>query len=175
MKKIQNKHKQEQVLYTFRLDQILTGDVRDFLEQYDPFRLPSSRIRELFGNLVLGFEGVEDAAVSTHPEIRVLLRRLHAIWPWSGFFLNLEKPIGPANSINNFPLLGLGLALSDMVVCRWATTNQLRIKVGPQLTEYHTTCLRVLYQLGKRAQLPVESIYARHPAINAQFKQGILI
>jgi hypothetical protein len=79
MKKIQNKHKQEQVLYTFRQSQILTGDVRDFSTQYDPFRLPSTRIRELFGNLVLGFEGVENDAVSTHPEIRVLLRRLQAI------------------------------------------------------------------------------------------------
>ena len=175
MKKIQKKHKQEPVLYTFRLDQILTGDVREFLEQYDPFRLPSSRIRELFGSLVLGFEGVENAAVATHPEIRVLLRRLHAIWPWSGYFLNLEKPIGPANAINDFPLLGIGLSLSDMVMCRWAKTNEARIKVGPQLTQYHTTCLAVVYQLGKRAQLPAEAINARHMAINKQFQHGILV
>jgi hypothetical protein len=129
MKKIQNKHKQEQVLYTFRHDQIVAGDVREFLEKYDPFRLPGSRIKELFGNLVLGFEGVENAAVATHPEMRVLLRRLHAIWPWSGYFLDLEAPIGPANAINNYPLLGIGLSLSDFVMCRWATTNQLRISV----------------------------------------------
>jgi hypothetical protein len=175
MKKIQNQHKQEPVLYTFRYDQVVTGDVRGFLEQYDPFRLPSNRIRELFGNLVLGFEGVENAAVSTHPEIRVLLRRLHAIWPWSGYFLNLERPIGPANAINNFPLLGIGLSLSDMVMCRWAKTDQFRIRVGPQLSQYHTTCLRVLYQMGKRAQLPAEAIYARHMPINEQFHHGIIV
>ena len=174
MKEI-HKHKQETVLYTFRPDQILTGDVREFLEKYDPFRLPNSRIKELFGNIVLGFEGVENAAVATHPEVRVLLRRLHAIWPWSGYFLNLEKPIGPANAINDFPLLGIGLSLSDLVMCRWAKSNQLRIRVGPQLSQYHGTCLDVLYRLGKRAQLPEEAIYARHPAINAQFKQGFIV
>ena len=175
MKEI-HKHKQEQVLYTFRHDQIVTGDVREFLEKYDPFRLPSSRIRDLFGNIVLRFEGVEeDATVSIHPEVRRLLRRLHAIWPWSGYFLNLEASIGPANAINNYPLLGIGLSLSDMLMCRWAKTNQLRIKVGPQLTEYHTTCLRVLYQLGKRAQLPAEAIYSRHMPINNQFKQGLIV
>jgi hypothetical protein len=175
MKKIQNKHKQEQVLYTFRHDQIVAGDVREFLEKYDPFRLPSSQIKELFGNLVLGFEGVENAAVATHPEMRVLLRRLHAIWPWSGFFLNLEAPIGPANAINNYPLLGIGLSLSDFVMCRWATTNQLRIRVGPQLSQYHATCLAVLYRLGKQAKLLDEAIYARHAAINKQFNQGLIV
>jgi hypothetical protein len=174
MKEI-HKHKQEQVLYTFRRSQILTGDVREFLEKYDPFRLPSSRIGELFGNIVLGFEGVEDAAVPTHPEVRVLLRRLHAVWPWSGYFMNLEMPMGPTNFINDFPLLGIGLALSDMVMCRWATTNELRIKAGPQLSQFHTTCLAVLYRLGKRAQLRDEAIYARHPAINQQFKQGFIV
>lgn len=174
MKKIQIKRKQEPVLFTFRYDQIVAGDVREFLEKFDPFRLPSSRIQELFGNLVLGFEGMENAAVSTHPEVRILLRRLHAIWPWSGYFLDLEKPLGPANCINDFPLLGIGLSLSDMVICQWAKTDQLRIRVGPQLSEYHTTCLRVLYKLGKNAGIPAEAIYARHPAINAQFKQGIL-
>jgi hypothetical protein len=28
------------------------GDVREFLEKYDPFRLSNSRIRELYGSLV---------------------------------------------------------------------------------------------------------------------------
>jgi hypothetical protein len=156
MKKIQNKHKQEQVLYTFRQSQILTGDVRGFLEKYDPFRLPSRRIRELFGSLVLRFEGMEDAAVSTHPEVRVLLRRLHAIWPWSGFFLHLEMPMGPANAINDFPLLGIGLSLSDMLVCRWETTNQLRIKAGPQLGQYRATCLDVLSRLGNPVSFSID-------------------
>src|ERR1035437_4149491 len=175
MKKIQNKHKQEQVLYTFRFDQVVTGDVREFLEKYDPFRLPSSRIRELFGSLVLGFEGVDNAAVATHPEIRVLLRRLHAIWPWSGYFLDLERPLGPANAINDFPLLGIGLSLSDMVMCRWAKTNEARIKVGPQLQVYRNTCLDVVNRLGKRARLSAETIQARHMAVAKQFQHGILI
>jgi len=173
MKKI-HKHKQEQVLYTFRYDQIVAGDVREFLEKFDPFRLSNSRVRELYGNLVLGFEGVENSAVFTHPEVRVILRRLHAIWPWSGFFLDLENPVGPSKSINNYPLLGLGLSLSDMWICQWAKTNEARIKVGPQLQQYRNTCLDVVNRLGKKTGLSAEVIQARHLAIDKQFQHGIL-
>ena len=168
MKKIQIQQKQF-IIHTFRRDQIETGDVREFLTQYDPFRLSNNRVGELFENLSLDFEGVEKGAVSTHRQVRVLLRRLHAIWPWSGFFMNLSQPMGPSNRINDLPLLALGLSLSDLTWCRWEATQQSQLKVGPQLQIFSGICHDVVNRLGKRAQFSPEILQARHEAVTRQF------
>jgi hypothetical protein len=166
MKQIQN----PQVRYTFRRDQIETADVREFLTLFDPFRLPGSRVRDLFGNVVIDFEGV-DCAVPAHQEVRVLLRRLHARWPWSGFFLDLNRPLGAANPVNQSPLLVVGMALSDLAIIHWEVTNRYGLRVGPQLNQYQSLCHDVVNRLGKRAQLPARVIKVRHTAIDEQFKQ----
>jgi hypothetical protein len=166
MKQIQN----SPIRYTFRRDQIGTADVREFLMQYDSFRLPGSRIQDLFGNVVIDFGGV-DCAVAGHQEIRVLLRRLHAIRPWSGGFLDLNRPLSAANPGNQFPLLVVGMAWSDLAMIHWEATNQFGLRVGPQLEQYQSLCHDVVNRLGKKAQLPARGIKVRHTAIDEQFKQ----
>jgi hypothetical protein len=100
----------------FRRDQTGTADVREFLTRYDSFRLPGSRVWNLFGNVVTDFEGV-DCAVAAHPEIRVRLRRLHAIWSWSGFFLALNRPLGRRKYGQRVPVAGRGAGLMLAIFC----------------------------------------------------------
>jgi hypothetical protein len=101
-------------IYTFNQTQIQNGDVKDFLVKYDPFRLSQADLRRLFGNLAVDFEGIEeDQIVPTHPALRILGQRLHAIWPWSPFFLHLECSLGPSGPVGDFPLFALGLCISD--------------------------------------------------------------
>jgi hypothetical protein len=168
---MENKIQVPKRVYTFRRDQVVTGDVRGFLREYDPFRLSNSRLAELAGNLLISFEGAEDmCVVSTHPELRVLLRRLHAIWPWSAYFLDLDRPIGPSSFLNDKPLLAIGLSIADVTLCYRRATDHLQITCGPQLQQFYNTCHDVANRLGIRAGLSTQQIANRHLAIHNQFK-----
>lgn len=169
MKKTQS----QRTVYTFRREQVLQGDVREFLGNFDPIRLSMSRLKNLAGNLILAFEGSEPCAVSTDPELRLLLRRLHAIWPWSGFFLNLERPIGASSFVNDRPLLAVGLSLSDLIICYWERTDEVRLRYGSQLEQYRSTCHEIADRLGQKAGISARDIALRHNSINEQF-EGIL-
>ena len=169
MKKTQS----QTTVYTFRREQVLQGDVRQFLDHFDPIRLSNSRLKELAGNLVIAFEGCEPCAVSTHPELRILLRRLHAIWPWAGYFLNLKRPLGHSSFVNDRPLLAIGLSLSDLSFCHRERTDELWVCYGPQLHEFRNTCHIVSNRLGSRAGISTKKLTARHLAIHEQF-EGVL-
>jgi hypothetical protein len=157
-------------IYTFRRQQIEMGDVRRFLTSFDPFRLPPNRLQDLCGSLVLKFEDIHAGDVPLQPQLRILLRRIHAIWPWSGLFLNLDHPIGCAGPFNNFPLLAVGLCVSDFKLGLWDGTRQALLEVGPQLHEFYQVCHDVVARMGNRIGLPVEVIAAWHQAVESQFK-----
>jgi hypothetical protein len=161
-------------IYTFRHEQIETADVREFLTSFDPFRLPRNRLQDLCGSLVLKFEDIQTGDVPLHPQLRILLRRMHAIWPWSALFLNLDHPIGCAGPFNNFPLLAVGLCLSDFKLGLWDATREARLEVGPQLHEFCRVSQDVVARMGHRIDLPSAAIAARHAAVESQFKHIFL-
>jgi hypothetical protein len=163
--------KQQQCVrrYRFRRDQVGTGDVRKFLEEYDPHRLPNSRVAELFGGVAFDFDVSDPVEVPQHPALRILLRRLHAIWPWSGFFLALDQPLGPAVGINKVPLLALGLCISDFEIFVRPAKRESRLTIsGPQLRKFRDIAHDTVDRLGRRAGLPTIVIQARHDAVAAQ-------
>jgi hypothetical protein len=144
----------------------LIVDVRIFLTEFDPFKLPNDRIVDLFGVIHLHFEGVADCIVPTHPELRILLRRTHAIWPWSAFFLDLDQPLGPPVGVNETPLLALALCVSD----RWCDRVQANRVIKPQLRRFLHFSHEAIDRLAKRAQLPTQITEARHLVINQQIR-----
>lgn len=88
---------QRQTHYLFRRDQVQSVDLRDFLQRYDPTRLSSFQLRGLFAQLSIEIEGtVECGDLATIPQARRLIQGLHRAWPWAGFFLDLEPPLGSA-------------------------------------------------------------------------------
>ena len=157
-------------IYTFRRQQIETGDVREFLTSFDPFRLPRNRLQDLCGSLVLKFEDIQTGDVPLQPQLRMLVRRMHAIWPWSGVFLNLDLPIGCAGPFNDFPLLAVGLCISNFKLGLWDDRQQARLEIGPQLHEFHRVSHDVVTRMGNRIGLSAEAIAARHKVVDLQFK-----
>jgi hypothetical protein len=155
--------------YTFRQSHILRGDVRELLTQLDPHRLPNARLADLFGRIHLQFEGIADCEVPNHPELRILLRRMHAIWPWSGFFLDLERPLGPSVGVNQTPLLALAMCVSD----RWCGKAQAERVIKPQLMRFLHYSHEAIDRLAKRAQLPAQTTAARHVAVTQQIQPFI--
>jgi len=160
---------QQNTRYTFQRSHILRGDVRDFLTKYDPFRLPNNRILDLFGSIQLQFEDVANCVVPTHPELRITMRRMHAIWPWSAFFLNLDHPLGPPVGVNETPLLALALCVSD----RWCGQTQATHVIRPQLRRFLHYSHASIDRLAKRAELPAQIIEARHLAVTQQIQPFI--
>lgn len=166
---MKDKIQQQQSNYAFQRSQILDGDVRDFLTQFDPARLANSRVAELFGGIHLEFECVAECEIPNHSELRILLRRLHAIWPWSGYFLDLTRPLGPVTGVNKTPLLAMALCVAD----RWYDDTQASRVIKPQLRRFAYDANAVIDRLAQRAGLDAEAIAARHAAVNHQF-QNIL-
>jgi len=152
--------------YTFTRSQIQRGDVRAFLTQLDPAKLTNDQLAALFGRLHLAFDGIADCEIPTRGELRILLRRLHAIWPWSGFFLDLEQPLGPALGANTKPLLALALCVAD----RWIDAAQAHRVIRPQLQRFLFTAHDTIDRLGKRAGQKASVIQARHEAATRQFQ-----
>jgi hypothetical protein len=166
----QNKNRR----YVFSTSQICAADVRKFLNYYDPFRLTATRLRDCFANLTLGFERMgDDPTIPTNLAIRILFQRLHATWPWAGFFMKLDEPLGPTGPVNDFPLFALGLCVSDFTLGLWDSKNEAFLQVGPQLRAYRTTCHDVVDKLGKRAALPASVLDLRHAAIDQQFAHAL--
>jgi len=162
-----NKNNQMQnSTYTFTRSQIQQGDVREFLVKHDPAKLTNERLAELFGGISLHFAGVGDSEVASHSELRILLRRLHAIWPWSAYFMDLDRPLGPAITANNKPLLALALCVAD----RWCDEIQARRAIKPQLQRFKFNCHEAVDRLAKRAGLNASVIQDRHQAVTQQLQ-----
>lgn len=166
---MKDKNKINQCIYTFSKPQIQRGDVRDFLAKHDPFRLSNNRVESLLGRVVICFEGISVSEVPIHPQLRPLLRRLHAIWPWSGFFLDLTEPLGPACGINKLPLQALGLCLTDVKLALWQKSEHAHFAIGPQLQHFFNDCHEVIDHLGRRTSLSSDTLHARHDAVSWQF------
>ena len=160
--KVQN----QKCIYKFTRSQIATGDVREFLAKYDPARLDNSRVAELFGAISFQFDGFEEGEIHAHAELRILLRRLHAIWPWSGFFLNLRESLGPKVLLTKTPLLALAMCVAD----RPFDEKQILHTVKPQLRRFQFRSHEIIDRLGKRAGIPVRTLKARHGAVDKQFR-----
>ena len=160
---------QSNAYYIFSRSQILPGDVRDFLTKYDPFKLPNDKVRKLFGSLAIQFEDVTDCVAPTHPELRILLRQMHAIWPWSAYFLDLDQPLGPPVGVNQTPLLAVALCISD----RWCSPVQANRVIKPQLRRFQHYSHAAIDRLSKRAQLPADVVEARHVAVTQQVQPFI--
>ena len=160
--KIQKQHS----IYTFQRSQISTGDVREFLTKYDPARLPHHQVAELFGGISFQFEGIDAGEIHTQSEPRILLRRLHAIWPWAAYFLNLDQPLGPAVGLNKTPLLAMAMCVAD----RPFDEKQILHIVKPQLRRFQFRSHEAVDRLGKRAGIPARYVAARHRAIDKQFQ-----
>ena len=160
--KIQN----QQSIHRFTRSQIAQGDVREFLTKYDPHRLENSQVAKLLGAISFKFEGIEEVEVHTNGELRILLRRLHAIWPWSGFFLNLRESLGPKVRLNKTPLLALAMCVAD----RPFDEKQVLHTVKPQLRRVLFRSHEIIDRLAKRAGIPARTIKARHSAVDKQFK-----
>ena len=152
--------------YTFTKSQIQQGDVREFLKKHDPAKLTNERLAELFGGISLRFDGVGDSAVASHSELRILLRHLHAIWPWSAHFMDLIQPLGPAIAANEKPLLALALCVCD----RWYDEAQARRTIKPQLRHFHFYAHEAIDRLGRRSGFSEVIMADRHQAVTEQLR-----
>ncbi len=170
-KKIQIKFlKQTIVEHTFTRDQIEHGDISEFIKKFgDAQLLGSDRIKNLFGKLVLKFEGIEEGSVATNLKVRVLLRRLHKAWPWAGFFLNLETPLGPTDAFSFFPLLALGLCTADIKIGTWDTTGKTIIRIGSEIHHFKNVAHMVVEHYRKKTTLSNAVMQQRHTDIEKQF------
>ena len=152
--------------YTFTRSQIQQGDVREFLAKFNPARLTNDRLAALFGGIHLSFDGLADCEIPTHGELRILLRRLHASWPWSAYCMDLTRTLGPDIGANKKPLLALALCVAD----RWIGTEQAHRVIRPQLQRFIFTAHDVIDRLGKRGGQEAGALHARHQAVTQQFR-----
>ena len=90
--------------YVFGMDEVLSRNVQQFLDRYDPGGLSSVELRGLFGRLSIEVEAAAECGdLATIPEARQLLRRLHERWPWAGFFLDLRDHSALPRLWGNYP------------------------------------------------------------------------
>lgn len=153
-------------IYTFGRSQIASGDVREFLAKFDPMRTSDTEVKDRFGAISFRFEDLEGGEVNNHADLRILLRRLHAIWPWAGYFLDLDEPLGPEVGVNKTPLLALAMCAAD----RPLDAKQMLHVVKPQLRRFLFWSHEAIDRLGKRAGLQSRTTRARHRAVDKQFQ-----
>ena len=174
---MKSKTKLQRVDYTFRRDQVLSVDIGEFLRIYDPTRLSAFHLRCLFGRLHLAIEDVmecEDAA--TIPEARKLILTLHAAWPWAGFFLNLDRPVGSSTTLGALPILAYAMCLVDRRLVAWDRTRQCALHLDEgQFRKFRDQCFEAIETLGERAEIPPEVLAGRKDAIAQQLDQILQI
>lgn len=161
--------------YLFRRNQILSGDISEFLGCYDPNKLNSFRLRHLFGSLAIE---LEDAAalgdIPTIPEARSLVLALHRQWPWAGFFLDLARPLGSAQALGGLPILAYGLCLADLHFVAWDRTRECHLWVNQdQLLKFRAECFEAIDELGERAGIPPDQRQGRKAVVGRQLNRLI--
>jgi hypothetical protein len=152
----------------FDAEQILAGDVSNFREQFNPFRLTGEELRLLFGSVSLQLAWGESGGEAVFiPECRRFIRLLHC--PWLGFFLAEEAPVDLLAPLGPLPFLGLALCLSDL--CLWSDDQSGRTKVQAnrqQVVALETELIFGLRHLGRRAGLSSRRIALRELEIRSQ-------
>ena len=174
---MKSKTKLQRVDYTFRRDQVLSADIGKFLRIYDPTQLSPFQLRCLFGRLHLAIEDVmecEDAA--TIPEARKLILTLHAAWPWAGFFLNLDRPLGSSTTLGALPILAYAMCLVDMRLVACDRTRQCALHLdGGRVRKFRDQCFEAIDTLGERAEIPPEVLAGRKDAVAQQLDRILQI
>ncbi|MGP8234753.1 MAG: hypothetical protein ACLQVW_05020 [Limisphaerales bacterium] len=158
------------VHYTFRRDQVLSADISEFLQIYDPSRLSSFQLRCLFGQLSLEIEdAVKYGDIATIPEARKLIRHLHLAWPWAGFFLNLLRPFGSGETLGAEPILAYGLSLMDLQLVAWDCTGECTLRANArQFQLFRQQCFAAIDALGGLAEIPSDVLAGRKEAVAQQ-------
>lgn len=160
--------------YSFSRDKVLTVDVREFLELYDPSRLTPFQMRVLFGSLSLEVEGAAAIGdLATIPEGRQLIRHLHAAWPWVGYFLDLDRPFGSAQTLGAMPMLAYAICLVDMHLTAWDRIGKCFLHVDEE--QLYQFCMQAFYAidgLGSRALIPSEVLLGRKRAVLRQINRA---
>jgi len=161
--------------FIFRREQVLSTELGEFLEDYHPLRLSGFQLRNLFGHLSIEIEdAVKCGDVATIPEARALIRALHVVWPFAGFFLDLNRPLGSAKTLGSLPILSYALCLTDLEIISWDNTGKCAIGVNyVQLRNFRDQCFQSICDLGKRAEIPLEVLLGRQSAIARQFSPVI--
>jgi hypothetical protein len=154
------------------MDEVLSRNVQQFLDRYDPGGLSSVELRGLFGRLSIEVEAAAECGdLATIPEARQLLRTLHELWPWAGFFLDLSVPLGPAHTVGKLPILAYGLCIVDLGITAWDRLGKCELSLDEeQLRTFRRQCLGSISALGKRAGIPVELLLSRREAVAAQLR-----
>jgi len=156
--------------YIFRREQILAGDVNDFLRCWDPERSSARQLRQAFGCLSLELEDVTHCGDAfTVPEARRLVRQLWGAFPWLGFYLAQDKPFGSAVTLGRFPFLAIGLCLTDAVLVVRDQTGRCEIVVDQhQLGVVKVQYLSGLQLIARRSGLPAGVLAIRSAEIARQ-------
>jgi hypothetical protein len=162
---------EDQHHYVFDREQILTGDVTDFVRRYDPAELSDNELRDLFGRLSLELNWDERAVDPFMVlETRRLMRACHQRFQWLGFFLRHDRPFGSPCSLGRHPFLALGLCVSDVTLLANDCTGLRRIELNNQnqLRIFQKQLLFGLRHLATRARLPFRRVVARQLEIQGQ-------
>ena len=157
-------------VYTFQQKHISDGDISGFLNNNDPLKMNDQELARM-GSLIIRFEKCPAKEIPLHLPIRNLVRKVYFDWPWAGYFLNLEKPLGTNFGINQFPLCAFGLCLADIKMLTWEKEDTGRIELGPQFHDFVARSHYVIQMLGEQAGLKSEIVKARHVSVAAQFKR----
>jgi len=162
---------EDQHHYVFDREQILAGDVTDFVRRYDPAALSDNQLRYRFGRdsseLNWDERAVDPFMVL---ETRRLMRACHQSFQWLGFIPRHDRPFGSPCSLGRHPFLALGLCVSDVTLLANDRTGLRRIELNNQiqLSLFQKQLLLGLRHLGARARLPFRRIVARQLEIQGQ-------
>jgi len=128
-----NKH-----LWLITQAQIAAGDLDSVLLPLDPEQMPDQTLLGLHGAVRLRVEAATGPAdLFAQPQTRQFFRRLHARWPYAGYFLRL-KPIRPTSTVDELIDLSLFVA---MALCQVDKLTYTETRVGVGL-EYDPAQLR---------------------------------
>jgi hypothetical protein len=159
--------------YVFGRDQVLAADLDEFLGFYDPRRFSPVEMRRLFGRLSIELEdAILCGDLATIPEARTLIRKLHAAWPWAGFFLDFTRPLGSAETLGALPVVAYALCVVDMELVAWEGSGKCAVDLNEdQMRRFRTECFNAIDLLGKRAGLPPEVLAGRKDAVAKQLNR----
>jgi hypothetical protein len=156
--------------YVFSQEQIRTGNTADFLNRFDPAKIPSHELAGMCGALRIRIEGAQEVhEVYADPRSRKFFQRLHAKFPYWGYFLKLH-PIRSSKAspalIDAGVFVAIALCHTDFLEARWDRHHaQVLVFDTRRFKRFLTQNDRRLAECGKRAGLTPLAIEHRRKVV----------
>jgi hypothetical protein len=156
--------------YIFTRAQIASGDVSGFLGRFNPDKLSSAELAGLCGALRIRLqEPISTQEIFADLLGRRFFRRLHASFPYSGYFLRLHplRSLKPSPSwIDADLFFAIGLCNTDIIQARWDRLGQEVTLFRPEaFAAFMADIDHHIARIGKRAGLTAPAIRYRRTVV----------